>query len=69
MSAKSHGAGPVYKPDELAKLLRVGAGVIRAMCQSGKLKAFRVGAKHWRIAESEVKRNYPELFGADGPAA
>ena len=69
MNAAKTMNGAVYTVGELAKVLRVGAGTIRMMCQTGKLKAFRVGAKHWRVFEVEAKRHWPELFVADRPAA
>jgi excisionase family DNA binding protein len=50
-----------WTPDELANVLRVKAGVVRAMCRAGKIGAKRVGPRLWRIPWSEIKKEYPEL--------
>lgn len=61
-------SGVVYTPEELARLLKVGAGVIRSMCRRGEL-GYRVGRRHWRIPATTVRRKYPEVFTEFGPAA
>lgn len=41
---------PVYlTPDQCAALLGVTEKTVRQMCQRGKLPAFKVGPKLWRI--------------------
>lgn len=46
---------PVYlTPDQCASLLGVTGKTVRKMCQQGKLPAFKVGPKLWRIDKDAV---------------
>lgn len=44
----------VLTPDEVAKLLRVSKRTVERLCQSGKLRAIRVG-RLWRIPRSSLE--------------
>ncbi|HYE77954.1 MAG TPA: helix-turn-helix domain-containing protein [bacterium] len=57
-----------WTPDELAKLLRVGPAMIRAMCKGGKLAARKVG-RSWRIPDRVVRQTFPELYEEQAPPA
>jgi excisionase family DNA binding protein len=69
MTQKAPVVAYVYTAFELASLLRVGPATIRTMCQAGKLGAFKVGEKHWRIPQASVRKMYPHLFVTESPAA
>lgn len=48
--------------DIVASRLNVSPSTVRRLCSSGQLRAGLVGGQ-WRIAESDFRRYWEELFG------
>jgi excisionase family DNA binding protein len=58
----------VLTPPQVAVRWNCKADSIRALLASGKLRGFKVGSSHWRIALAEVERyERGETPAADSP--
>jgi len=45
----------LYKPEEVADILRVKSVTVHGWLRSGKLKGFKVGGKLWRITQEQLQ--------------
>ena len=55
-----------YSVDQLAKQFSVGRKVIYGLIHSGELSAGKVGKKHLRVSETEVRRWLATQFQGQG---
>ena len=55
----------VLTPEQIAERLQVGIRAVYKLCQTGRLPAFKLGAKSWRIRKSDYQ-NFLETSSKAG---